>query len=209
MLSLSEVEMMTWIRGVLVLLAAGCLLRPATADAQAVSMSEAAQIAAATAPLPQEFRADATVLGYRAGGSGLVPLRQGTGAYICLATDPAQPSRFHVACYHRSLEPFMARGRALRAQGRGEEVDAVREAEAKAGTLKMPDGPAALYSLTGTPEHVDATTGTVTGARPLYVVYIPFATAASSGLPTTPAPGMPWLMNPGTAKAHIMFVPVM
>jgi hypothetical protein len=173
---------------------------------QPTLMPERAQVASAVMPLPAEFREGATVLGYRGSGSELVQLRAGAGPYICLATNPAQPERFHVACYHRSLEPFMARGRELRAQGRGTEVDAVREREAAAGGLKMPSGAAALYSLTGTPAHVNATTGAVDGARPLYVVYMPYATAESTGLPVTPAPNMPWLMNAGTAKAHIMVV---
>jgi hypothetical protein len=173
---------------------------------QPTVMSERAQIASAVMPLPAEFRESATVLGYRAGGTDLVQLRAGAGPYICLATNPAQPERFHVACYHRSLEPFMARGRELRAQGRAAEVDVVREQEVAAGALKMPTGAAALYSLTGKPAHVNAATGAVDGARPLYVVYIPFATAESTGLPTTAAPNMPWLMGAGTAKAHIMFV---
>jgi len=39
------------------------------------------------------------------------------------------------------------------------------------------------------------------------VVYVPYATAATTGLPTRPAPGVPWLMDPGTAGAHIMISP--
>ncbi|MDX1531865.1 MAG: hypothetical protein R3362_10100 [Rhodothermales bacterium] len=166
------------------------------------------QITAAVAPLPEVFRPDATVLGYASDRDGLVPLREGDGAFVCLADDPAV-ERFHVACYHRSLEPFMARGRALRAEGYAAEVDSIRYAEIDAGTLPMPDHPAALYSLTGPPETFDAATGSISGARPLYVVYIPFATAASTGLPTEPVTGAPWLMFPGTPKAHIMFVPEM
>jgi hypothetical protein len=172
-------------------------------------MPEAAQIAAATAPLPEQFRDGATVLGYRPGRADLAILREGAGPYICLAADPSQLERFHVACYHRSLEPFMARGRELRAGGRGAEVDAVRNREAEAGTLAMPTAPAALYSLTATPGDVDRETGEIRGGRPLYVIYVPFATAESTGLPTTPVPGAPWLMDAGTAKAHIMFVPQM
>jgi hypothetical protein len=166
------------------------------------------QIAAAVAPLPPEFRESATVLGYTSPTSGLQPLRNGSGAFVCLADDPAD-QRFHTACYHRSLEPFMARGRQLRAGGRGEEVDDVREAEARAGTLAMPEFPAALYSLTGPPTSLDAATGEVTGARPLYVLYVPFATAESTGLSTRPQADHPWLMSAGTAKAHIMFSPSM
>jgi hypothetical protein len=166
----------------------------------------AQQIAAAVLPLPAEFRATATVLGYGADGK-LGTLRSASGPYVCLAADP-KAAQFHVACYHRSLEPFMARGRALRGQGiTGERVDSARFAEVKAGTLKMPTQPAALYSLTG--GSFDPATGAATGARPLYVVYMPGATPESTGIPAQPAQGTPWLMFPGTPKAHIMFVPRM
>lgn len=180
-------------------------------QAPAPIMPAAAQIASAVAPLPPEFRESATVLGYAAGAKGLTQLRAGTGAFICLADDPAA-ERFHVACYHKSLEAFMARGRALRASGvTGAGVDSVRFAEIGAGKLEMPKNPAALYSITiPKADEVNATTGAVPAtAKPLYVVYIPFATSESTGLPKTPAAGMPWIMFPGSPKAHIMFVPTM
>jgi hypothetical protein len=164
------------------------------------------QIAAAVLPLPVEFRASAKVLGYGADGK-LTTLRAGTGAFICLASDP-QAERFHVACYHRSMEPFMARGRALRASGvKGERVDTARFAEVRAGKLRMPNTPAALYSLTG--GAFSAAKGTVTGARALYVIYIPGSTAESTGIPSRPSENTPWIMFPGTPKAHVMFVPNM
>jgi hypothetical protein len=169
-------------------------------------MSPADQIASAVLPLPAEFRATATVLGYSAERK-LVTLREGTGAFTCLASDPAR-DELHVACYHKSMEPFMARGRALRASGvRGEGVDSARYAEVKAGTLKVPAQPAALYSLTG--GKYDAGAGTAPTARSLYVIYIPGATAASTGITDKPTVGAPWIMFPGTPKAHIMFVPRM
>ena len=177
----------------------------AVAQAQTIA-ARAVQIHSATAPLPEEFRSNATVLGYEAGKAGLVLLHNGSGSFTCLADDPSD-ERFHVACYHKSLEPFMARGRELRAQHVAN-VDSARYAEIDAKTLAMPDHPAALYSLTGTAQNVSAE-GNVTGARRLYVVYIPFATAESTGLPTRPQPDAPWIMFPGTAKAHIMFVPAM
>ncbi len=193
-----------------VLLATACA---GVASAQQASpmMSSAAQIAAAVSPLPKEFREGATVLGYTGEAKGLTQLRAGTGAFICLADDPGD-QRFHVACYHNTLEDFMVRGRALRASGvTGQGVDSVRFAEIKDGKLNMPKNPAALYSITLKPEEkVDAQTGAVPAtAKPLYVVYIPFATSESTGLPKTPAPGTPWIMFPGTPKAHIMFVPTM
>jgi hypothetical protein len=189
---------------------------PTTLAAQApqphaatAALTEAQQIASAVLPLPAEFRGDAHVLGYRGAGRELVTLRAGTGAFICLASDPAA-ARFHVACYHRSLEPFMARGRALRASGvKGDQVDSVRFAEIRKGVLAMPKTPAALYSLTGAAGGYDPATNTASGARPLSVIYISGATAASSGLSATPAQGTPWIMFPGTPKAHIMLVPRM
>ena len=191
----------------------GTALLPASLSAQATKgpaatvLPEATQIAAAVLPLPAEFQGSAQVLGYRAGNPRLVVLRATSGPFICLASHPSSP-RFHVACYHRSLEPFMARGRELRTQGvQDPQVDTVRFAEVKAGKLAMPTQPAALYSLTG--GSFDPITGTATGARPLFVVYTPGATAETTGLSTRPAEGTPWIMYAGTPKAHIMFVPRM
>lgn len=164
------------------------------------------QIAAAVLPLPAELRASATVLGYGTDGE-LTTLRSGTGTMTCLASDP-NSQRFHVACYHKAMEAFMARGRKLRKDGvKDPEVDSVRFREAKAGTLQLPSNPASLYSLTG--GTFDAKTGTATGAGSLYVVYIPYATSATTGISERPAQGTPWIMFPGTPKAHIMYVPKM
>ncbi len=164
------------------------------------------QIAAAILPLPEEYRASATVLGYSPAGK-LTTLRKGTGSMTCLADDPKQ-QQFHVACYHEAMEPFMARGRELRESGvTGTQVDTVRYREAKSGALKVPQQASSLYSLTG--GAFDPKTNTAPGARWLYVVYIPYATAASTGLSDKPQPGAPWIMFPGTPKAHIMFTPRM
>lgn len=181
----------------------------AAAAKPAVALTAAQQIASAVLPVPNEFRADATVLGYGADGK-LATLRQGTGAFTCLADNPAQ-ARFHVACYHKSLEPFMARGRELRAQGitKHEQVDSARYAEVKSGRLAMPSGAAALYSITGDDGSYDPATGAIKGGRPLFVIYVAGATAESTGLSARPQEGTPWIMYPGTPKAHIMFVPRM
>ena len=181
---------------------------PATAGGTSLIPPAAEQIAAAVLPAPADLRATATVMGYDAGGK-LVTLREGSGALKCLASDP-RASRFHVACYHKTMEPFMARGRALRADGvKAELVDSVRFSEVKRGRLKMPRQPAVLYSLTGKTGSFDPATGTAPGARQLFVIYVPGATAQSLGISAIPAEGVPWVMNPGTPKAHIMFVPRM
>jgi hypothetical protein len=164
------------------------------------------QISAALLAMPPSLRADATVLGYGADGK-LVPIREGKGKMICLANDP-KGEEFHVSCYHNSMEPFMARGRALRASGvTGEQVDSVRFLEVREGKLLMPRSPAVLYQLFG--GVYDPVKKEVNGAKALYVVYIPFATGASTGLSEKPSGTLPWIMFPGTPKAHIMFTPAM
>ena len=192
------------------LMLAPLVVRAQAAPAAAVVAPPAAaqQVAAAILPLPAEFRSDAKVLGYSGSSHQLVTLRAGKGPFICLADDPAQ-KEFHVACYHQSMEPFMARGRALRASGVvGDKVDSTRFAEVRAGTLAMPNHAAAMYQLFGQPDTYDAAAGTAK-AQSLYVVYMPGATPASTGLSAKPAEGTPWIMFPGTPKAHIMLQPKM
>src|SRR6266850_4872783 len=72
------------------------------------------QIAAAVLAAPDELRESAAVLGYNAEGK-LVTLRPGKNEMVCLASDPTKTA-FSAACYHKDLEPFMARGRELLAQ---------------------------------------------------------------------------------------------
>jgi hypothetical protein len=198
------------VTGLTALLVPTLALAQATASAQASAqvLPPEKQVAAAVLALPDNLRPAATVLGYDGAGK-LVALRKGTNGMICLADDPANPA-FHVACYHESMEPFMLRGRELRASGvTGDQVDTVRFKEVREGRLKMPTHPAMLYSLSGPAGSYDPATGEVKGARPLFVVYMPGATAESTGLPAIPVKGKPWIMFPGTPKAHIMFVPDM
>lgn len=155
------------------------------------------QIAAAVKAAPPSMRSGATVLGY-ADDMTLTTLREGDGKLVCLADDPTEDG-FHAACYHESLEPFMKRGRELRRQG-VTNADSVRRAEIEEGTLPYPDHPAALYNLSG---NYDAAADTVREASRLRVVYVPYETAETTGLPTSPKGG-PWLMEPGKPWAHIM-----
>lgn len=161
----------------------------------------AVQVAGAVSPLPDSMQAGARVLGYRDGR--LVELRAGTNPMICLADDPAQEG-FHAACYHRDMDPFMARGRALRAAGHGRATaDSMRMAEVTAGTIPMPKAPVTLYSVFLQGEF-DPDAGLPANAPGLMVIYMPYATEASSGVSTTPSPDRPWLMFPGLPTAHVM-----
>lgn len=155
------------------------------------------EIARAVLPLPESERASATVMTLAEGAWTVA--REGDGRFICLADDPGQEG-FHVACYHRSLEPYMARGRELVAAGvTGRESIQRRWAEIEAETLEMPDY-AALHQLLGEP----GWDGDVSALRRLTVIYVPFATAADLGLPVEGSGGGAWLMFPGRPTAHIM-----
>ena len=162
------------------------------------------QIASAILAAPEDRRADAAVLGYSADGK-IVTLRKGANDLICLADDPARDP-FSVACYHKDLEPFMARGRELQAQGvRGHERHAVRGKEIEDGKLFMPHTGRMLYILAGT--GYDKAKNEIIDGYLRWVIYQPFATTESTGLTTSPSAGAPWLMYPGQAGAHIMISP--
>ncbi|WPP49082.1 hypothetical protein [Catalinimonas niigatensis] len=165
------------------------------------------QIQAAVMAAPEDKRAEATVLGFDAEGK-VVTLREGSNNMVCLGDDPDSPG-FSTACYHKDLEPFMARGRVLKAEGKSpQEVFDIREEEAKSGKLSMPEAPTTLHILSGKEGKFNAQSGEVDNANYRYVVYIPFATAESTGLPESPIiPGGPWIMDPGTHRAHIMISP--
>lgn len=190
------------------LLTLSCLLIiPGFAFSQ-IPTDKESQIKMAVMAGPEDFRAEATVYGYNEDGE-FIELRKGSNELVCLANDPNTPN-FQTACYHIDLEPFMARGRELRAEGKGsKEVSDIREEEAKSGKLKMPENPATLHVLYGgTDVSYDPTANELSNVTYRYVIYIPFATKESTGLPIRPqGQGHPWLMFPGTAGAHIMITP--
>ena len=165
------------------------------------------QIKTALLAAPEGKRDSATVYGYSQNNE-LVILKQGTNELICVADDPSQPE-FSVACYHKDMHPFMQRGSELRKEGKSnQQVFDEREKEAKSGRLIMPKQPTTLVVVSAKDADFNKNTGEVKNSYMRSVVYIPYATAESTGLPLKPeAPGMPWIMHPGTHGAHIMINP--
>lgn len=165
------------------------------------------QVSGAILAAPEADRAEVTVIGYISPGRMSI-LKQGSNELICVADNPDREG-FNVACYHRDLDPYMARGRELRQEGvGGNENLATRAAEVEAGTLSWPSHSSTLYVLSGDEGAFDPETGTAETAYLRYVIYVPYATSESIGLSETPtAPGAPWLMNSGSYRAHIMIVP--
>ncbi len=119
-----------------------------------------------------------------------------------LRPGPCKPS-FESACYHKDLEPYMARGRELTAAKVTNRNDS-RWKEISEGKLLFPKEPRALYILTGT---LDPKTGAMSNQYQRWVIYSPFATPESTGLSTKSTPNAPWLMGAGTQGAHIMISP--
>ncbi|PZX52751.1 hypothetical protein LV84_03361 [Algoriphagus ratkowskyi] len=169
--------------------------------------SKEVQIKTAVLAAPEEKQQDATIMGYDTNGK-LLELRKGTNNMICLADDP-NGKGFSVSCYASDLEPFMVRGRELKEEGKTfREIFDMREVEAKSGKLKMPKDGSTLFVLTADAENYNSSTGEVSNTYLRYVVYLPWATAELTGLPLKPStPGMPWIMDPGTHRAHIMITP--
>lgn len=167
----------------------------------------AIQIRTAVLPAPEQDRDAAMVYGYNASGE-LVVLREGTNNLVCIGDNPNKEG-ISVSCYSKKLEPFMARGRELALEGKNtKEKREIRGMEVASGKIPMPKEPSMTYIYFGKDENYDKTTGLLKDGQFRYVIYTPFATPEETGLPIKPhAKGMPWLMDPGTHRAHIMIGP--
>ncbi|MGO3183544.1 MAG: hypothetical protein ACTIJ9_12015 [Aequorivita sp.] len=165
------------------------------------------QIKTALLAAPEMYSDGATVLGYNSEGK-LVTLREGTNGMVCLADDPNKEG-VSVACYGAELEPYMARGRALVLEGKSnKEKQEERKVEIDGGSLTMPAEPSMVYVLAGEDSDYNSETGELENGKIRYVLYKPYMTGESTGLPTKPqTPGMPWLMDAGTHRSHIMITP--
>jgi len=165
-------------------------------------------IATALMAAPEESRAGCKVIGYNMAGD-FVTLKEGTNEFIVLADNPKKAG-FSAACYHKSLEPFMARGRELKAEGKTrDEIFEIRGAEIESGKLSMGEAGSTLHIYYGPDTLYNPETSKVQNAKYRYVVYLPFATSESTGLPEQPVmPNHPWIMDAGTHRAHIMISPV-
>jgi hypothetical protein len=165
------------------------------------------QIKIAVLAAPEDLREKAAVLGYNQQGE-LTELRKGTNGFICLAPDYKTPKFYAAHCYPESLEPFMKRGRDLIEEGKRRERDEIRGKEHAAGELYIPQQPSTLFVYWGSLEKLNHETGEMSDGKRRYVIYVPFALAKDLGMSNQPNPfGMPWLMNEGTYKAHIMITP--
>jgi hypothetical protein len=160
------------------------------ADAEERSVDR--QIRQALMPLPEDLRAGATVIGYNAEGEEIV-LRRGSTDFTCTADSAA--TGYFVSCFPNIIAEYRARSAELLVAGIPEdEYRDIVSAEIEAGKLHVPDR-SVIYYLSG--PNLD-------NALPLMAIYLPGATAESTGLSTMANPFRPWLMFAGTPAAHIM-----
>lgn len=183
------------------------VLIPIVATSAAAQVpTDDAQVAAATLPLPDGMRTDAMVIGWNESGER-TDLREGTNGMICIADEPGD-ERFRVVCYPESLHPLLSRSRELREEGFEEtERDRRLDEEVKAGRIDLPDQAAVLHMLDGPADSFDPATGQVgDGSNRLQIIFTPYKTAETMGLPSERQGDMPWVMNSGELFSHIMIV---
>src|SRR5690606_39939535 len=110
----------------------------------------------------------------------------GHNAFKILADNPSKEG-FKTACYHKDLQPIMARGRELKAQGlNAGQICDIREEEVASGKLSMGAPGLTLHIYYGPTAQYNPETSKVADAQYRYVVYLPYATAKSTGLPEQP-----------------------
>ena len=143
------------------------------------------QIKTAVLPAPDADKDGAMVYGYDASGE-LVVLRDGNNNLVSIG-DNTNKEGINVSCYSVKLEPFMARGRELSAEGKDfKEKREIRGAEVASGKIPMPKEPSMTYIYYGKDENYNKTTGELKDGQYRYVIYTPFATPESTGLPIKP-----------------------
>lgn len=188
----------------------------ATAFAQSTDTS--ASIKAAILPLPELQRAGATVVNHEPTGTYTV-LRKGANEMVCIHEPSEGGGRayksgqiFWAHCYNEAIFALMKRRAELRKElaGSGKTVDAKAvddtiERDIKSGKLKLPTHPTIGFQMRGPLSGYNVTANTVsTEIKSWQMVIIPYATGASLSLPEERTTGLPWVMSPGSAMAHIM-----
>ncbi len=157
------------------------------------------QIAEAVLPLPKELRAGATVVTFDPATGARKVLREGTNALVC---QPKGATDDFIRCYHKSIAPRHEMEAKLRAEKKSaKEIQVAMDAAIKDGTLKPPVPGSMSYRLSNKDGVI----------KRLWMVSVPYATPETIGVSTASqrdaalkGHGLPWMMLPGTAGAHIM-----
>lgn len=194
---------LTYLAGVVVLASAAAACAP---PAQPVDNEESvsrpavdALVAQAVMPLPEDLRAEATVVTYDPATGDRNVLRQGTNFAEC---QPKNAETGFTRCYSAASAPRRDLEAKLRAEGTSDEEVAEAVAAAReAGTIPARPRGTMSYRLYDKPDRI----------QHLRVMSLPGATPEMIAVSTTAqrdssleGQGLPWLMRAGTSGAHVM-----
>lgn len=162
-------------------------------------------IAGALIPLPEQLRANATVVRLNASFRPEV-LRAGSNGMVCIADTP-KDDRFDVRCYRDTFIPIVYRTFQLGYDVAGPKV----AAEIQAGTLQLSRDPTAGYRCLGPISGYNASQNTVDARIECWQsIHFPFRTATDVGFPDErDVPErrqleIPYVMSSGTYWSHVM-----
>ena len=153
----------------------------------------------ATLPLPEDLKDKVTVSTFDPATGHWTLYQRGTSTIECR---PRNPETGYTRCYHEDVWAARDMSARLAAQGHSEEEVSAAMAEARAdGTLKPTTMGSMAYRLYQQDDRI----------RMLWMVRVPGAASAELGMPTgsqrdnaLAGRGTPWMMNEGTAGAHLM-----
>ena len=153
----------------------------------------------ATLPLPEDLRADATVVRYNSQTGAREVLRQGSNMIEC---QPRNAETGFTMCYHRDRGPEQDLRARLAAEGKSDEdVAAAVQSALASGELKPPPFGSLAYRLYEEDDRL----------KLLWVMLLPNATADELGMSVASqrdaalaGEGLPWMMLEGTPSAHLM-----
>ena len=158
----------------------------------AADQTDAQRIEEATAALPEFLKAGASVVMIDTDGDKRV-LRPGSNEFVCRPDKPTPG--FRSGCVEASVNGFFSAVRPIVAQASSTaERRILIDAAIEKGSIKPPTPGSRSYTLSGPDRQ---------RARPLLAIFLPGATAESTGLSTERSDGT-WLMCPGSPGAHIM-----
>ncbi len=186
------------------------VLGAANVAAQQIPTKEQ-QIAAATLPLPEAYRAEAAVQSISADRK-ITELRKGTNSMVCSIVRPGSKI-FYVRCFEKDYQPLISREFQLRQEldenGKPADMDTVGAAlgkEIESGRIKVPVRPSVGFQMRGPATAFDWNTNAPSaGIDRWEMIMIPNATGVSLSLPSKRPPnGGLWVMFQGTPLAHIM-----
>jgi hypothetical protein len=171
--------------------------------------SKEQQIAAATLPLAEAFRAEASVRSISA-DLKVITLRKGTGSMVCSIIEP-ESKTYLAYCENGVYAAYFYRQSQLQAElakngkpADAAEVKAALQKEMESGRITRPTRPAIGFMLRS--KAFDWKTNTPSAdAEHWETIQVPDATGASLALPNNRVKmGEPWVMAEGTPGAHIM-----